>query len=213
MSRPHLLLVEDDARTAEVIVALLSAAVFPAPTVAASVAAAKQAIAQDIPDLVLLDLGLPDGDGVELVRVLRGASPTTLILVITSATAEVRILAALRAGANGYLLKEELDVRLALALRDLMAGGAPLSPRVANVVLQRLRQGARSPSVVPALTRREIGVLELLATGGSYQEIGQNLGVELNTVRSHVRSLYEKLGAENRAEAVNLAWNLGLLHG
>ncbi|HVV53416.1 MAG TPA: response regulator transcription factor [Polyangia bacterium] len=210
-SRTQLLLVEDDERIAEVIRAVLAAAGYAHMDLATTAASAEALVRRQAPDLVLVDLGLPDRDGTDLIRALRAAEFRRPILVLTSATSDERVVAALRAGADGYLFKDDIEVRLAIGLRDLARGGAPLSPGAARAVLQQLGYGQRALTI-PALTPREAKVLELLATGGGYSEIAQDLGVELNTVRTHVRSIYEKLGVENRAEAVNLAWNLGLLH-
>ena len=144
-----------------------------------------------------------------MILALRTAAFREPILVLTSATSDARVLEALRAGADGYLFKEDLDTGLAVALRDLSRGGMPLSPGAAKAVLAQLRSDRRADA--PTISSRELSVLELLATGASYAEIARMLGVALNTVRTHVRSLYEKMGVENRAEAVNLAWNSGLL--
>ena len=209
--RPRVLLVEDEPRTAEVICAVLNSAGYTELDVAASAARAEAVVRTTPPDLILVDLGLPDRDGTELIRALRSAGFQKPVVVLTSAMSDDRVLAALRAGADGYLFKDDIEVRLAIALADLANGGAALSPGAARVVLRRLGFEQRE-LVVPVLTPKETAVLKLLATGGSYAEIAGDLGIELNTVRTHIRSIYEKLGVENRAEAVNLAWNLGLLH-
>jgi DNA-binding NarL/FixJ family response regulator len=207
----RLLLVEDDPQMSDVICAVLTATGYTKMEVASTAIAAETCIGQHPPDLILVDLGLPDRDGAELIRDVRAATYRKPILVLTSATSDQRVLDALRAGADGYLFKDDIEVRLAIALRDLAQGGVPLSPGAARAVLRELGFDQRKLAV-PALTPRETGVLELLATGGGYAEIAADLGVELNTVRTHIRAIYEKLGVENRAEAVNLAWNLGLLH-
>jgi DNA-binding NarL/FixJ family response regulator len=206
----RLLLVEDDRRMSDVICAMLSSAGYSDLQVASTAAAAESEVKRRPPDLALVDLGLPDRDGIDLIRAIRTAAFRQPILVLTSATSDERVLAALRAGADGYLFKHEIEVRLAIALRDLVQGGAPLSPGAARAVLRELGFEQRDLAL-PSLTPRETEVLGLLATGGSYVEIAGDLGVELNTVRTHIRSIYEKLGVENRAEAVNLSWRLGLL--
>jgi DNA-binding NarL/FixJ family response regulator len=214
---PHVLLVEDDRPTAEAIQLVLRAAGFTAVSALATAGAAEREIAALRPDILIVDLGLPDGDGVELIAAVRAGGFAGRVLVLTSATAAERILAALDAGADGYLFKDEIDVRLAASLRDLARGGAPLSSQAARVVLEHLGlgrpAGGGAPLLTPQLTPKERAVLELLATGGGYGAIAAELGIQLNTVRSHIRSLYNKLGVENRAEAVNLAWNSGLLRG
>jgi DNA-binding NarL/FixJ family response regulator len=209
-----LLLVEDDARTADTIRQLLTAVGHDDVVVAPTCRDATLALRAATPDLILLDLGLPDQDGVDFLTALRAGAFavafTGPVLVLTSATSADRILAALHAGADGYLFKDDIDLRLAGALRDLLDGGTPLSATAAKVVVESLRRQAPARHA-PRLSPKELRVLEGLSTGASYSEIGEQLKIELNTVRSHVRSVYEKLGVENRAEAVNLGWSYGLL--
>jgi len=206
----RILLVEDQRSIADVICAILSDAGHANLTVVGTAALALADVKADPPDLALVDLGLPDRDGADLIRDLRSRGFRNPILVLTSATSDDRILGALRAGGDGYLFKEDVDMRLALALKDLIGGGSPLSPAAATVVLRELRP-ANTPRLVPTLTARETSVIEALANGGTYLSIAADLGIGINTVRTHVRSIYEKVGAESRTEAVNLAWNSGLL--
>jgi DNA-binding NarL/FixJ family response regulator len=211
---PRVLLVEDDTRTSEAVHAILSAAGFTGIEVTGSARGAETRVRSLAPDVILVDLGLPDGDGVELIRALRASAFAGPILVLTSARGPDRILAALRGGADGYLFKDDLDAKLSRALGELARGGSPLSPGAAKVLVHDLRQRPPSPRndvALPALTARERAILELLSTGASYAEMGRELAIRLNTVRTHIRSLYHKLGVQNRAEAVNLAWNMGLL--
>ena len=207
---PRVLVVEDEHQTAQTIELLLRAADFVSVTIVGSVKGVRARLNVSAPDLVLLDLRLPDGDGVELIPVVRAKAPRARILVLTSATTADRILAALRAGADGYLYKEDLDVHLALAIRDVLKGGTPLSPSAAKIVVQQLHLD-HPGMVAPRLTPKEIAVLELLAIGHGYGDIARELDVELNTIRTHIRSLYDKLDVENRAEAINRGWRLGLL--
>jgi len=209
----RVLLVEDDRRIAEVIRTILRGAGFNALDLAHTAMLAEARLRTGAHRLALVDLGLPDRDGVELIRVARAADFRGAILVLTSATDPERILAAVRAGADGYLFKEDLDATLAPALRHLANGGTPFSGPAARVVLEELRRAAPPPppQPAPALTRREREVLELLSTGAQYEEIGRELAIGINTVRSYIRSLYEKCGAANRTEAVNLGLNAGLL--
>jgi DNA-binding NarL/FixJ family response regulator len=212
---PRVLVVEDDGRVSQAVCAILSSGGFDVAHVADTAAGAAAAVRADPPDLVLVDLGLPDGDGVELIRSLRASAFGRPILVLTSATDPGRVVSALHGGADGYLFKEDLDASLASSLRHMTSGGVPLSPGAAQAVLSELRSrpGKEAPpaAAAPSLTPRERSVLELLSTGAGYADIARELGIEVNTIRSHVRSLYEKCGVQNRAEAVNLAWSLGLL--
>jgi DNA-binding NarL/FixJ family response regulator len=208
------LLVEDDRRIAEVIQAILNGAGFANLDVVHTAALAEARLRSATHGLVLVDLGLPDRDGVELIRSIRAAGFAGSILVLTSATGPERILAAVRAGADGYMFKEDLGSKLAPALHHLASGGNPFSGGAARVLLDEVRRAAPPPASglsLPALTAREREVLELLSTGASYADIARELAISVNTVRSYIRSLYDKCGVENRAEVVNLAWNLGLL--
>ena len=169
------------------------------------------------PLVVLLDLGLPDLDGVEVVPKLRALHPQVPVVVLTMATSESRILAAFRAGACGYLFKEDLGDRLLVALEEALAGGAPMSRGVARLVLEQLRAEPDTvrkpePSISP-LSPRELSVVEQLALGLTYEQVALELRVSVNTVRSHVRSIYEKLAVGSRTEAVLVALRLGLVTG
>ena len=204
------LLVEDDPRTVAALEAILKRQGFASIEVLATAADAERSFRASAPDLVLLDLNLLEGNGVRLIQALRRAAFRGSILALTSAAGEQDIMRVLRSGADGYLFKEELATRLSAALEELRDGGVPLSPGAARLLLRELRSD-RNELALPAITPREASVLEFLATGGGYSEIARELKIGLNTVRTHVRSLYDKLGVENRAEAVNIAWNLGLL--
>jgi len=211
---PRVLLVEDDPRVSEAVQAILSGAGFTAIDVAGTARSAEARARSAAPDVMLVDLGLPDRDGVDLIRALRASAFPGAILVLTSATGPERILAALRGGADGYLFKDEIGTKLSPALGELARGGSPLSGGAVKVLVHELRQQQplpRNDVKLPALTPRERAILELLSTGASYAEMGRELRIQVNTVRTHIRSLYDKLGVENRAEAVNLAWSMGLL--
>lgn len=166
-------------------------------------------------DAACVDLGLPDGDGVDVVRELSQRRPEMPLVVLTVSRASARILAAFQAGARGYLLKEHVGQRLLPAIDDALAGGAPMSPEVARHVLGLLRslpEPVRAPNgTVPALTERELEVLRAFANGKSYADAAVALGVSVNTLRTHVRSIYSKLLVETRTEAVLHALQLGLL--
>jgi DNA-binding NarL/FixJ family response regulator len=210
MSDPtKVLLIEDDRRIADGVRAILAAPGRFAVEVAGTIREARLAIPRFVPGVLLIDLGLPDGDGVDLVRSLRRDRVEAQMLVLTSATTPDRIMDALRAGAHGYLFKDDLDTRLVPAIDELLAGGAPLSSGAARVVLGELDVQAQDQR--PQLTGQEARVLEWLSIGHGYEEMARDASLSINTIRTHVRSLYAKLGVENRAEAVNLAWRLGLL--
>jgi DNA-binding NarL/FixJ family response regulator len=216
-SRRRLLVIEDDER----LLRLLGTSLCPAgwqPVLAATGAAALAHLrAETLPEAALVDLGLPDVDGVSLVRQLTAAHPTLPLVILTVCTDERRILEAFRAGACGYLFKEDLASTLAPALDEAVAGGAPMSRAVARLLLAQVRGDGRADAAVvpgdprPDLTSRERQVIEQLARGLSYDDVAQVLEISPNTVRTHVRAIYEKLAVSSKTEAVLMALRLGLV--
>ena len=210
----RLLVVEDDAR----LLGLLETSLNPAGWQiigAGSGAEAMARLGELAPSVALVDLGLPDISGVELIRRITAIKPDLPIVVLTVCTEEARILDAFRAGARGYLFKEDLGRALVPALAEALAGGAPMSRPVARLVLEQLRdaEASQRPSAppLPALTERERQVVEQLARGLSYEHVGTVLGISTNTVRSYIRTIYEKLCVCSRTEAVVVALRLGLV--
>lgn len=170
-------------------------------------------------DLLLTDLGLPDGSGLDIIRACFRTRPDCAIMVITMSSDEDNILASIEAGASGYVLKDSSPLDIAHALLELHAGGSPISPLIARKVLGRMREPAIA---VPAGTRakgrpslwftpREACILEMIARGDSYAKIASSLSVRLGTVQSHVKSIYGKLSVHSRGAAVFEAQQLGLL--
>jgi len=178
--------------------------------VADAVGSAEDAVAaieRARPDIILLDLELPGADGVEAIPRLLAAAPTARIVVLTAYDTEERVLGALRAGARGYLLKGAAADEIAGAIRAVHAGGSYLTARVAATVLTQVREPGRTT----ALTRRERMVLRLVADGLSSKAIARRLGITERTVKFHVGSILNKLGADTRAQAVAEAARRGLL--
>jgi DNA-binding NarL/FixJ family response regulator len=155
---------------------------------------------QQAVDAILMELGLPDGDGIDLIRKIVSRWPKVPILVLTGDTADTRILAAIRAGAQGYLLKHELEARLPVAVEEILAGGSPLSACAARVMVQCVREPHRKAEDA-CLSKREHSVLDCLSRGLTYEEAGRALGISVNTVRTHVRRLYSKLDVNTKVEA------------
>jgi DNA-binding NarL/FixJ family response regulator len=160
------------------------------------------------PDVLLLDLEMPGGDGVDLLHRARESGSDARALVFTAFDADDRILAAVRAGAQGYLLKGAPREDLFRAIRVVHAGGSLLEPVVASKLLRQVRHPA-TPDV--RLTARELEALRLVARGRQNKEIARDLGVTERTVKFHLSALMRKLGAGNRVEAVSAAIRLGLI--
>jgi DNA-binding NarL/FixJ family response regulator len=203
-------LLQPDLEFARVLSATLDAA-HVAVTRVSTRAEALAALAQFVPDVALIDLMLPDGDGIELIAEFSRMQPGLPIVVVTSESDDSRILGAIRAGASGYLFKADLGPRIVPVIEEAMRGGAPLSRPVARLLLQACRGKSRDSRATVDLTRRENTVIAMLAEGKSYAEVGLRLGVSENTVRSHVRSIYDKLGVKSKTEAVIAALRLGIV--
>jgi DNA-binding NarL/FixJ family response regulator len=164
------------------------------------------------PDLILLDLEMPGMDGVEALRQLRSRSPDVRALVFTAFDTDERILGALQAGAQGYLLKGAPRDELFNALLVVSQGGSLLQPVVAFKLLQHMSAKTNPEQPTPAaLTEREIEVLRLLGQGKANKEIASALVISERTVKFHVSSILRKLGAGNRTEAVRAAVQSGLI--
>jgi len=163
------------------------------------------------PDVVLLDLEMPELDGVEALARMRTATPDVRALVFTAFDTDERILAAVRAGAQGYFLKGAPRDDLFRAVRIVSQGGSLLQPVVATKLLRRMATTAGAVPPAAALTGREAQVLRLLAQGRANKEIAAQLVISERTVKFHVSSILSKLGAGNRTEAVKLAVQRGLV--
>ena len=168
--------------------------------------------------MALVDLGLPDGSGIELVGWLRARNDTLPILVISAWSTEEMILGALRAGASGYLLKERDDLEISMSLRSVVAGGAVIDPFIARRILalvNELGAARETPSntaeLHEALTRREMEILKCVADGMSNREIADGLSIAKATVETHVQKIYRKLAVKSRTQALLAARQHGLL--
>jgi DNA-binding NarL/FixJ family response regulator len=164
--------------------------------------AALAGIAQDQPAVVLMDIGLPGMSGVETVARLKRKFPALLILMLTVYQDDDQVFRALRAGASGYLLKRRPPEEILNAIAEVLAGGAPMSTNIARKVVQSFHAPERFAANEPPLSPREEEVLNLVARGLINKEIATELGIGLETVRSYLKSAYEKLHARGRAEAV-----------
>lgn len=188
---------------------------------AASLAEARACLAAQPMALALVDLALPDGNGMALIEQMRLEDPGLGILVVSAWSSEDAILGALRAGATGYVLKERDDLEVMLSIRSVLRGGAPIDPFIARRILQLLPQPAPAPvssvaaaDIAPleeALSARESQILRLVADGMSNREIAEQLFLSRHTVECHIKRIYRKLAVPSRTRAVHEARARGLL--
>ncbi|MEP6557847.1 MAG: response regulator transcription factor [Burkholderiales bacterium] len=178
------------------------------------------------PDAMLVDLGLPDISGVEVIRHAAKHHPNCDIMVVTMFGDDEHVTAAIEAGATGYLLKDASEQRIASGIHELRAGGSPISPSIARRVLSRFRVGlvandagvvatpSRPMPLMPTqspLTQRETEILRMTAKGFGFDTIGELLQISPHTVVAHVKKIYRKLAVHSRGEAVYEASQMGLL--
>ncbi len=170
--------------------------------------------------MALIDLGLPDGNGIDLIGWLRARIPELPILVVSAWSTEEMILGALRAGANGYVLKERDDLEIALSVRNVLKGGAPIDPFIARRILDLVGRPAGrpasplqppDPALREALTERERQILDHVAEGMSNREIAECLHLSRWTIDTHIRHIYDKLAVSSRTQALRRAREHGLL--
>ena len=159
---------------------------------------------------VLVDLGLPDGSGIDFIRQICTDHKPPVVLVITVFGDEKHVVSAIEAGAMGYLLKDSDPLQISDSICSVLAGGSPMSPSIARFLLKRFHvQEPEAPSI--ALTAREREVLQLVVKGYSYKELADSLSLSIHTVTSHIQHIYRKLAVRSRGEAVFEALQLGLV--
>jgi DNA-binding NarL/FixJ family response regulator len=169
------------------------------------------------PDVALVDLGLPDIDGFDLIRKIRARSPVTDVLVVSVFGTEFHLLHAIEAGATGYLLKDYAAEDFNRAIHAVHAGESPISPSLARHLLRRCVGLAPSnpspnPEDTDLLSPREKNILEAISRGDSFPEIGRKLFISPHTVKSHVKNIYRKLETHSRQDSVLIARQRGLIH-
>ena len=211
----HITLVEDNAQTRARIVLLLQTCVPQAKvTEFDRLGAAQQHAVHVKSDYWLIDLGLPDGSGIDLIRAVRAADALAHILVISVFGDVDNVVGSIQAGANGYLLKDAVDQDLSGAMTAMELGGTPLSPMIASRLLETMMPAKPQPvslAAVPILTPKEAELLNLLSRGYTYAESAELMRVAISTIQTHVRGIYAKLAVGSKAEAVFEAKALGLL--
>lgn len=171
---------------------------------------------QTKPDVLLVDIGLPSGSGIELIRMAHKTLPNCDVMVITVFGDERHVLECIEAGATGYLLKGSKNLEIIDQIRSLCDGGSPISPAIARQLLIRFHTveaipGQNSASDIPNLSVQERRVLELSSKGYSYEEIARLLELSSRTVETYVKRVYRKLQVHSKSEAIYEARKLGLL--
>lgn len=175
---------------------------------AGSVAEALTRIPSLQPDIAVLDMRLPDGNGVELCRELRSRMPELKCLILTSYTDEQAMMDAILAGAGGYVIKDIKGMELVSAVRTVGEGGSLLDPRAATALMTRLRTDAQKPGPLAALTDQERAVLDLIGEGLTNRQIGERMFLAEKTVKNYVSSVLAKLGMQRRTQVAVLATEL-----
>jgi len=212
------LLTEDDGRIRERLARIIGE--WPEADLCAACANLEEtliAIGANEIDLLITDINLPDGSGIDAIRFLAKRQPKAEAMVISILADERSVLDAIEAGAAGYLLKDADSIDLLDAIRDVMAGRSPISSRIARVLVRRLAEQGQVASDTekaadkPSLTEREMDILWGIAKGFTYGELADKLAISRQTVPVHIRNIYRKLQATNRSEAVFEASRLGLI--
>lgn len=167
------------------------------------------------PDVILMDVFMPVCNGIEATRVIRKEFPKAKILMLTISEEDHYLFAAIREGAQGYLLKNVEPAELLAAIRGAARGDVPITPtlvrKVINVISHNAQAGANEVLLAEDLTRREREVLRMVAEGCTNKEIAQKLFISENTVKNHLRSIMDKLRCKNRAEAVTIGFRAGII--
>jgi DNA-binding NarL/FixJ family response regulator len=210
------LIVDDAELFREALKAAFKQEGFDVVAVAADAMAGIDLAREHEPDLVMLDLLMPGMSGLEVVGTIQKASPKSRVVLLTASESAEDLLAAVKAGASGYLTKDTPLPRLAAAMREVLDGGAAVSPAMGGKLFSALRDMLRHSGSTsgrrPELTGREIEILGKVGEGKTSKEIADELYISENTVRNHVRNILDKLGLKSRFEAVNWAYREGLIN-
>lgn len=212
------LLIEDDAPTRRRLADALGGKGDLTVVQAGTLRAARRALEGMTPDLIVSDIRLPDGLAIDLLATVREQFPRVEILVISVLGDEGTIVAAIAAGASGYLLKDALPEDIHATALEVLAGGSPISSSIARFIVRRVQGGgqasprdASANADAPRLTPRELDILWGIAKGFTYNEIAERLGISHQTVPTHIKSIYRKLQVGTRGAAVFEAIHFGLI--
>lgn len=158
------------------------------------------------PDITVMDINLPGMSGIDCIKHVKKTTPTVQFMMFTVYENNDQVFEALKAGASGYLLKKTPPLEIMAAIKELYLGGSPMSSSIARKLVSVFQKNQNQSMEIGILTQREKQVLDELAKGMLYKEIGEKLGISFNTVRQHISKIYEKLHVQNRTEALNRAF-------
>ncbi|MCF6261871.1 MAG: response regulator transcription factor [Gammaproteobacteria bacterium] len=210
MKKQTLIIVEDDADVRERLVQLITQHIaFELLATSATMTEGLAALEKHKPDILLTDLGLPDGSGIEIIKAIDRLHLNCEAMVISGFQDEHTVFNALEAGAKAYILKHDDSQKITDAILSMIKGGAPISPVIARLILQRFKRP--QIELLEALTERQSKILKLVSQGFSSKEIAEKLDISYYTVTTHIKNIYSKLQVNSRAEALHEATKLGLL--
>jgi len=214
VERYSVIIVEDDDDVRERLVALIKAdESFNLLSDSVNMTDGIAALIQYKPDILLTDLGLPDGSGIEIIKTIQREQLDTEAMVISGFQDEHIVFKALEAGAKSYLLKYDDSQSITDAIKAMMKGGAPISPVIARLMLQRFQTPVQQTKLTPELlTERQINILKYVSQGFSSKEIAEKLDITYYTVTTHIKNIYNKLQVNSRTEALHEAVKQGLIH-
>ena len=212
MQKNTVIIVEDDADVRQRLSQLIdSHEDFELLHTAATMAEGLVALQQHKPDILLTDLGLPDGSGIEIIKAIEKQHLDCEAMVISGFQDENIVFKALEAGAKAYILKHDESTKITDAITSMMNGGAPISPMIARLMLQKFQTRSQLNALPEALTERQIKILKLVSQGFSSKEIAEKLEISYYTVTTHIKNIYNKLQVNSRTEAMREALKLGLI--
>jgi DNA-binding NarL/FixJ family response regulator len=169
------------------------------------------ALREHLPDILLTDLGLPSGCGTNIIRDIDNIGATTQAIVVSGFQDELRVFAALKAGAKGYILKQDPSQDILQAIKMMLKGGAPMSPAIARLVLSYFHPPRELQTTSVSLTERQTSILNYISQGFSSKEIAEKLKISYYTVTTHIKNIYNQLQVNSRTEAIHEAKKSGLL--
>lgn len=209
MSQKRIVIIEDNAEIREGFAAVLNnTSIYTVISQYATCEAALKHLPYDVPDVVLMDIELPGMSGIEGTVIIKKHLPQCIVIIITVFEDSEKVFRSLCAGAGGYLIKNANPQAIIQSIDEALAGGAPMSLSIARMVVKSFEQQRNSP-----LSARELEVLQCIAQGKSYTKIATELFVSKETIRSHIKNIYQKLAVNNKAEALKIAgsnkWIIG----